>query len=307
MTSPFIDQNSYVITDLDGSLLDHSSYSFEASLPGIERLNDLSIPWSVCTSKTWSEVRELLPNLKNSWPAIVENGGGIYIPERLCQPNSVFKWTNDLTSSFQKADEGYVCLPLGASREKINKAIGLLNEKFKFETFSSLSAEEVSTITGLDLASARKASTRDFSENLVFRTENKGSNLPDKQTSEAISGVLNELEGVKVQVGGRFISIIGESDKGHAAGFLIDSLSRKPSSVVSLGDGRNDLPLFLRSDYAVVLRSPVNEPPLAELEKLTSTTKNSLKTFWLSAKLGPEGWSEEVGLLLDRKTNTATA
>ena len=48
-----------VFTDLDGTLLDHHSYSHAAALPGLERLRGLEVPVIPVTSKTrdpwWSD------------------------------------------------------------------------------------------------------------------------------------------------------------------------------------------------------------------------------------------------------------
>ena len=70
-----------VYTDLDGTLLDHDTYSFEESKPGLELLKKLEVPIIFCTSKTRFEIEEYREKLGNSHPFISENGGGIFIPK----------------------------------------------------------------------------------------------------------------------------------------------------------------------------------------------------------------------------------
>jgi len=69
-----------VFTDLDGTLLDHSSYSFEAARPALEGLRARRIPVVPCTSKTRAEVEEIRTRLRNRDPFVVENGGAALIP-----------------------------------------------------------------------------------------------------------------------------------------------------------------------------------------------------------------------------------
>ena len=70
-----------VFTDLDGSLLDHDTYSYTAALPMLERLSDGGIPVIFVSSKTRSEIVELRGELGNNNPFIVENGAAVFIPE----------------------------------------------------------------------------------------------------------------------------------------------------------------------------------------------------------------------------------
>ena len=70
-----------VFTDLDGTLLDHGTYSFEPARPGLEALLEAGIPLVFCTSKTRLETERWRRALANVHPFIVENGGAVYVPE----------------------------------------------------------------------------------------------------------------------------------------------------------------------------------------------------------------------------------
>jgi len=70
-----------VFSDLDGTLLDHDTYSFDDARPALERLGHAGVPLVLCTSKTRAEVEPLREALDNDSPFIVENGGAIMIPD----------------------------------------------------------------------------------------------------------------------------------------------------------------------------------------------------------------------------------
>ena len=69
-----------IFTDLDGSLLDHDSYSFAPAAPLLNNLETEYIPVIPTTSKTFAEVQKLRVKLNNRHPFIIENGAAIAIP-----------------------------------------------------------------------------------------------------------------------------------------------------------------------------------------------------------------------------------
>ena len=69
-----------VFTDLDGTLLDHHSYSWRAALPAMERLAANGIPLVLNSSKTAAEMRELQRAMGLRAPFIAENGAAVVIP-----------------------------------------------------------------------------------------------------------------------------------------------------------------------------------------------------------------------------------
>lgn len=70
-----------VFTDLDGTLLDHHTYSFEPALPALNALKEKNIPLIICTSKTRAEIEKWRLELRTDHPFISENGGAIFIPK----------------------------------------------------------------------------------------------------------------------------------------------------------------------------------------------------------------------------------
>ena len=68
-------RNVAVFTDLDGTLLDEKTYSFEAARPALAALREKGCLLVPCTSKTSEETFPLLDELGGRDPFIVENGG----------------------------------------------------------------------------------------------------------------------------------------------------------------------------------------------------------------------------------------
>ncbi|MEO0354349.1 MAG: HAD hydrolase family protein, partial [Cyanobacteria bacterium P01_A01_bin.3] len=69
-----------VFTDLDATLVDHQTYSYEAALPAIARLKQLDYPIIFNSSKTIAEQQHLRAELDIQTPFIVENGAAVVIP-----------------------------------------------------------------------------------------------------------------------------------------------------------------------------------------------------------------------------------
>ena len=70
-----------IFTDLDGTLLDHNTYSFKKAFPALRIIKKKKIPLIICTSKTKGEIEHYRKKLKNNHPFVSENGGAIFIPK----------------------------------------------------------------------------------------------------------------------------------------------------------------------------------------------------------------------------------
>ena len=75
--------NLIVFTDLDGSLLDSTTYSFKAATPALNALREQGIPLVLVSSKTRAEMEPLRQRLGHCDPFIVENGGAVFVPHGL--------------------------------------------------------------------------------------------------------------------------------------------------------------------------------------------------------------------------------
>lgn len=261
-----------IFTDLDGTLLDHYTYTFEPARPLINLLNRAHIPWILNTSKTLAELSELRVALNNYHPMIVENGGGIAFPPD--QPLAT------LADDGIKA--GFHLLTLGAQRTNILAALGPLHEEFAFRGFSDMSANELSALTGLTGDQACQAMDRQFSEPIIW--QDSAARLVE------FAAKLSE-HSLTLLRGGRFTHVIGQSDKGKAMAWLSTHWpqSNRTPTTIALGDGPNDIAMLQRADYPIVVRSPVHEPPLIKHSKPVLLTRLA----------GPAGWTEALSNALN--------
>ena len=70
-----------IFTDLDGTLLDHSSYQWDRAKPALDLCQRFHVPVVLVSSKTRAEMVKLKDELGLSHPFISENGGGIFFPK----------------------------------------------------------------------------------------------------------------------------------------------------------------------------------------------------------------------------------
>ena len=119
-----------VVTDLDGSLLDHDDYSFEPAKPALEELAARRIPLVLASSKTRVEMLPLQCALGLSGPFICENGAAIV--------------------------DGDEVEALAPPRKKVLAVLARLREQdgFAFTGFADMSAADIAGLTGLDEATA---------------------------------------------------------------------------------------------------------------------------------------------------------
>ena len=69
-----------VFTDLDGTLLDHETYSYGPAQEALDLLERKRIPLILCSSKTRAEIELIQLDLRLRHPFISENGGAIFMP-----------------------------------------------------------------------------------------------------------------------------------------------------------------------------------------------------------------------------------
>ena len=130
-----------VFTDLDGTLLDHETYSFEPARPALDQLKERGIPMVLASSKTAAEMAPIAEAIGIDDPMIVENGAGVV----------------NLPGNSPDEDGVYARL-----REVLDSMPSQL--RAKYQGFGDWSDTEVAEKTGLPLASARLARPRRFSE-----------------------------------------------------------------------------------------------------------------------------------------------
>ena len=138
-----------IFSDLDGTLLDHDDYRWQAASPALDRLKAAQIPLVLNSSKTMPEIRALREDLGNSDPFIVENGAAVVIPPH----------------ALGNAEEEVV--NFGATRDRVLEVLGAQRKRgARFTSFADMSANELAAETGLDSAAAGRAKDRRGTEQL---------------------------------------------------------------------------------------------------------------------------------------------
>jgi len=277
-------QRWIVMSDLDGSLLDHHTYAYDAALPALSALKDAQIPLVLNTSKTRSECQNLAKQLGLLAPIVVENGGGISLPTR---PASGDPYGHAADVEFPED----LFIRLGVSRESIHRVLDEIAtcRSLRYRSFAQMSLDELRDRTGLDEASAINAQLRQVSEPLLW-----------EDSAEALAWFTKRLQrkGLTLTQGGRFHTVSGKHDKGGALHWVrsfFHTLWHMPVHILALGDGPNDLSMLEAADQAICVRSPVH-PPLEGPQGVYSTTHLE----------GPSGWNESLlNFLNEIKTDTS--
>jgi len=254
-----------LFTDLDGTLLDHETYSFAPARPALLELRRLQVPLVFCTSKTRAEVVPLRRRLRNAHPFIVENGGGIVIPRGYFGSGTPSR------------------IELGRPYAEISAALDELarRSRVRVRGFHQLTPPQVAAATGLTLAEAALAKKREYDEPFWF--------LGGDEAARARLVRLARKRGLDLTTGGRFWHLFGGSDKGLAVRRLTALYRRssaRPVRTLALGDAENDLPMLGAVNRAVLLPRLDGSFDRAVLRSLPRVVRGTAP--------GPTGWNEAV-------------
>lgn len=265
-----------LVTDLDGSLLDHHDYGYAPATPVLELLEQLRIPVVFSSSKTRAEVMELRRELGNEHPFIVENGAAVLIPKQyfLQQPEATVSRGDYWLREFSPNREHWSA-PLEKLRRQMSE---------RFLDFASAGDEGIAKMTGLPLDKARLANQREYSEPVQWLGN-------DADLQRFIAEL--EAQGARIARGGRFYTITGNCDKGQALLWLREqyALAAGAAAVYDLavGDGGNDVPMLELAHRA--LRIPAPDRPLPALAR-------SAGIIDVEGSTGPEAWALGVRIWL---------
>ncbi|BDH45341.1 mannosyl-3-phosphoglycerate phosphatase [Salmonella enterica subsp. enterica serovar Choleraesuis] len=261
-----------IISDLDGTLLDHHNYSWEPARSWLETLRRQGIPLILCSSKTSAEIRELQQELDLSGlPFIAENGGLISLDVRWNDSPHYPHYIPDITAT-----------AIDVILEEIRQQLG-----FRFTTFSDVTAETISEWTGLAPDRAELAQQREASQTLIWRDD-------EEQFSKFRQ--LLAHQGLALIEGGRFFHVQGErATKGKALHWLTTHYQQREDHAritVGLGDGPNDISMLEATDYAVIVKGYNRHG--------VSLSYQAPQRVYRTTQYGPEGWSEGLSYLIQR-------
>lgn len=258
-----------IFTDLDGTLLDHDTYSFEPALPALKLLESNEIPLVICTSKTRAEIERYRRLLGNKHPFIAENGGGIFIPE------GYFTRGFD----FDSKRDGYFVIEPGTPHKELKDALKSISKQtgINIKGISEMGVSEIMKNTGLDEESAKLASKRDYGEPFLIEG--------DEDAAEIVKDQIYN-KGYRYTRGGRFHHILGANDKGKAVRILTDLYKNEAGYIetVGIGDSLNDLPMLETVDIPVLVQKPDGRYDAGI----------RLNNLILADGIGPRGWNSAI-------------
>ena len=254
----------WVISDVDGTLMDHS-YDLTPAKETIKFLQKLSIPVILCTSKTAAEVKVIRKDLNLSDPYIVENGAAIY------------------GESLKKVNGKII---LGQKYETLEEILNFISKEidYKLIPLNNLTDQEATQLTGLKGDSLNLMRDRHWS--MPFLN-------PPSFLEEKINICCKKFK-VDIFKGNRMSHLLSKnSNKGKAINALKEYSNLQNIQIIGLGDSPNDLPLLLNSDIRVVIPG-IDGPNLNLLDQLKDFD------FTLASEPNGYGWKNEINKLIKK-------
>lgn len=243
-----------VYSDLDGTLIDHESYSWEPARPALSALKSISAGLILASSKTAAEISVLRDELgRQDWPAIVENGAGI------------------LPAGARPAEASGQYTQIRAALSQVPEGL-----RRNYTGFGDVSAQDVAEMTGLTVEAATLAKDRQFSEpGLWSGTEDQRGKF-----FRALQAL-----GVSAIEGGRFLTL--SFGKNKVDQMLALNADFAPKTTVALGDAPNDVAMLEAADFGIVIANPHR----AALPPLQGEAEGRIRR---TIKAGPLGWNDAI-------------
>ena len=258
-----------IFSDLDGTLIGHSTYSYKAALDTLSMVKKKKIPLIFCTSKTRAEIEKYRKELGIKDPFISENGGAIFVPKNYFG----FKFP------FSRQTPCYDIIEIGTPIKRILNAIESIKKRgYDITAFSDMPAVVLSKDCGLKISDAKNAKMREYDE--AFKINSK---KDEPKIRELI-----KKQGFHFTKGGRYCHITGSNDKGKAVKVLTSLFKRKYLRIktIGLGDGQNDIPMLKEVDVPVIVKNSANLRLKVDFDAIRTKEE------------GPEGWNNAIKKLV---------
>lgn len=269
-------------TDLDGTLLDHETYSFDKAKPALEKAQSADTPVVFVTSKTFAEV-QLIQEKTGLWkkePFIIENGGAILIPKKFTDLN-----LRDLPLDGALLDEKeFWRLEFGKPYEIVRDILKEAAAEVGVEVrgIGDMTAEEFAKDSGLSIEEAVLAKKRMYQEGFkILAPEAERPEIAEKLKKAIV------FRGFHMSAGGRYYQIMGSPAKIRAVTALKELFRIKYGNIfcVGLGDALADLEFLELCDEGYLLNNP------KKAVEVDLTNKKNIKKI---PEIGPEGWNKVV-------------
>ena len=262
-----------VLSDLDGTLLDATTYDWRPALSALQRLKRLGVPVIFTSSKTRAEIEEWRRTFGNGEVFVSENGGGLYFPStaQARPPASAEPW------------DGYLRIAYGVPYENLREALGEIHRETSLvlNGFGDMTIEEVQGRTGLERAEAERSKAREFDE--PFLLEDPGDPSDVARVAQAA-----QARGLRVSRGGRFFHLHGAHDKGGCVRVIAEAYGdgEGPAATVGIGDSANDRDLLAVVDQAAVVAKPDGAHD--------GDLKRAISRAFFAREPGPAGFAEAI-------------
>ena len=209
-----------VLTDLDGTLLDHGGVLGGEARAAVDELRRRGVPVVPLTSKTEVELRELLAERDLGGIGSFENGAGVFGP-----------------AGVVVSEKAVPVAELSGRLGELARRAGL-----RLTPAFDLPAAEICRITGLPEERIPGMLARGFG--LPF--------LAPEGAAEALEESARRLGATRLTRGGQFWHLSGDHGKEDAVDLLLRAgLVSRP--FVGLGDAPNDAGFLARCDVAVLV------------------------------------------------------
>ena len=272
------DQPLVLFTDLDGTLLDHHTYSAAGASNALHRLARRGVPVVFCSSKTFAEQFHLQRELGIYQPIILENGSAVAVPK-----------------GYFRVLPAHRSVPLFPGTKRIDThdlyvfahdgAAAIRTELAHFQNikgFFSAAYTELSAATGLAGEALERARDRQFTETILTP-------LIDKDIAFLKEKLA--LKGWALSRGGRFFTIqSAQVDKGKAVQWLKEVFRQNRSDATlfaATGDSPNDAPMLSAVDFPFLVQR--HDGTWADM---------TVTGFKKIEGIGPAGFSAAVKMLL---------
>lgn len=258
-----------VFTDLDGTLLDARTFSFEAARSALAKLVSARIPLVPVTSKTFAEVRPLADALGIDGPIVIESGGGIA----------------------RRVGSSWRMEACGADAKSLRAAVPGIEQRSnaRLRLYSAMRLDEAAAASGLTGIDLRRSMQRHFDEPFLL----------ERGAFADVEAAARSL-GLRVRSGGRFHHLCGSEGKGAAARRVRDEISAAIGTqpiVVALGDAPMDAEFLSIADIPIIIPRPDGTPDPV----LTALLPHAR----IASAAGPRGWATAIDEIADSLTSQA--
>lgn len=253
ITAPIV-----VVTDLDGTLLDHETYGPGPAAAKVAALTEAGVPVVCCSAKTRAEQQVHRRDLGLSGRFVVENGAAVH------------------------DDDGPVRvlgLDYGDVRDRLARAAAALGVIVR--GFGDMDVDEVVERTALSPEAAARARDRDHTEPFVV--------VDGEADEQALAEALRDVD-LHLQRGARFWTAGGWHDKGAAVAVLRELFTLEYGErplLYGVGDTHNDTSMLAATDIAMLVQGP--DGSWADLDVADLTHIDGI---------GPAGWARAADTIL---------